>query len=224
MWGSTTSSSDDQQLSRSGSDGVRLERSHRRVLVLGIPSGAVPFSCRTLRDLLFTMTLNPSSASLVVRVARQAASSTVWFRLPATALPPRSAVVADARSWPATGRPLTPAAAYHCWSTAATAVSTRSAATGAEAAAGGPRRPAAGVRATPTAAQWFSASAVGGSGGDAGVSAGVPSTTQINAALDDVNERFAEARLLLGEARDALGSVYFGESWRSSWGWVGLHL
>lgn len=168
------------------------------------------------------MTLWPMSAFLAVRVARQAASSTVWYRLPAAALPPRSAVVADARAWPVAALPLTPAAAYHSLSAAATAAAAPGAATGAGATAGIPRRPAVGVRATPAAAQWLSASAVGGGGGDAGVSAGVPSTTQINAALDDVNERFAEARLLLGEARDALGSVYFGESWRSSRGGVGL--
>lgn len=48
------------------------------------------------------------------------------------------------------------------------------------------------------------------------MSAGVPSATQINAALDDVNERFAEARLLLGEARDALGSVYFEEDFKDA--------
>lgn len=192
--------------------------------MLGDPSRGVPFSCLTLRDLLFTMTLRPSSAFLAVRVARQAASSTVWFRQPAAVLPSRSAVVADARAWPVAALPLTPAAAHHSWSAAAAAAAARGAATGAGAAAGNLRRAAVGVRATPAAAHWLSASAVGDGGGDAGVSAGVPSATQINAALDDVNERFAEARLLLGEARDALGSVYFGESWRSSRGGVGLRL
>lgn len=44
----------------------------------------------------------------------------------------------------------------------------------------------------------------------------MPSATQINAALDEVNERFGEARLLLGEARDALGSVYFEEDFKDA--------
>lgn len=162
--------------------------------------------------IFFTMTLVLSSASLAARVVRQASASTNRVRLPAIAPPPRSAAVATSHSWPAATLSLPVPAAYHFWSAAATTIVARGTATGDGGTVDTARRPPGGVQTTSAAARWFSASAVGGGGGDdGGVGPGVPSATQINAALDEVNERFGEARLLLGEARDALGSVYFGK-------------
>ncbi|KAK1869195.1 hypothetical protein I4F81_011676 [Pyropia yezoensis] len=163
------------------------------------------------------MTLVLSSASLAARVVRQASASTIRVRLPAIAPPPRSAAVATSHSWPAATLSLPVPAAYHSWSAAATTIVARGTATGDGGTVDTARRPPGGVQTTSAAARWFSASAVGGGGGDdGGVGPGVPSATQINAALDEVNERFGEARLLLGEARDALGSVYFEEDFKDA--------
>ncbi|GAB0491889.1 hypothetical protein MMPV_003144 [Pyropia vietnamensis] len=162
------------------------------------------------------MTLSPLSASLAARLSKRASATALRCRLPATALPPRSAATAAVPSWPATALPLSAVAAYHSWSVTATLA----AVCGTTLRAGGTtvhaRRSAREVRTAPAAAQWFSASSVGGDGDGAGVGARVPSAAQIHAALDEVNERFGEARLLLGEARDALGSVYFEEDFKDA--------
>jgi len=146
------------------------------------------------------------SAALAVRLARRTANSNpLWWSTVAAPPPPTPAPCAATTAATANLRHAASVAVFPCVGAPSFAPLGVTPRPGPR--TGGRRRPL-GTGVPPTRAVLSSASTVG-AGAD-GTAGGPPSEAQVTAALNDINERFSEARLLLGEARDALGSVYFG--------------
>jgi len=179
---------------------------HGRVAPAAHPPFFAPQSIPTSPlNVASIMTYCPSAA-LAVRLARRTTNSNpLWWSTAAAPPPPTPAPCAA-----------TTAATAHLRHAASVSVVAR---VGAPSFApfcvaprpgprGGGRGAPRGTVVPPTRSARSSSSTVGADAD--GTAGGPPSEAQVTAALNDINERFSEARLLLGEARDALGSVYFG--------------
>lgn len=170
-----------------------------------LPSCRLRYFCLFPR---FSAAMLGLAACVAARIARRASATGPLSYTPSTVPPPRAAGGAVTHWWLATSASSSAATTdAHLCPAAAAGITGGASAPWVGGRPPGAPRPWGGSLAAPAAgARWASAAA--GGGGEAGV----PSATEITAALNTVNERFGEARLLLGEARDALGSVYFGAS------------